>query len=180
MKYLILILFAVLASCRTQDWAIRSQATIHQKFPELEAKNCADRFPIVSDSVLVLDTLYIETGNIDYTETIDSLYGVAMRKIKPLPPNDTCVTKVAPYIAQIKDLQGMIIQFKNNYKAPDSAYRYINIKTIITQESTAKIRASNIERDKYKAKSGIWQAIGLIFICISVILGLALWFKRSK
>jgi len=45
------LLLLSLSGCRTEQWAVKTQAVIHRQYPLPEARNCADRFPVKADTV---------------------------------------------------------------------------------------------------------------------------------
>lgn len=160
MKYSIIFLL-IFTSCYTQQKAARQLDRAKSEYEEIAANKCALWYPIVTvDSVTKhitkTDTIFQE-GETIWIECPDSLLST-------------------PVISNSKSPKA------KPFQCPPSLLirQHDSTVTTYTKESNAKIRASNIERDKYKASTSKWQAIGLVFICLSFILGLALWFKTKK
>lgn len=160
MKYSIIFL-VLFTSCYTQQRAAHQMDRAKSEHEEIAANKCALWYPIVTvDSVTKyitnIDTIFQE-GETIWVECPDSLFS------KPVISNQK---------------SGKAIPFK----CPPAIIITQRDSIIVekTKESTAKIRASNIERDKYKTKASTWQVVGLVFICISFLLGIALWFKNKR
>lgn len=162
MKNSILLLLLVLTSCKGIEWAENSLSTIHRKFPELEERNCADRFPIISDTITISDTSIRWANNIDYSAIIDSLYAVAFNEIEPVQPNDTCTAKLLPYVNKISGLQQQIKALKSAYKPCDTSFMVINHRTVVTQESTAKTAVEKRRADAAVKSASSWRIAAII------------------
>lgn len=158
MKYTFLIL-VLFASCKTQEWAIKSQAIIHHKYPLLEAQNCANLFPTTYDtpaSIVIrhTDTSYLP-GETVFVECPDTAKepGVITKTIKVpcnCPPNK-------------------IITNTDTVRQP----------VLVT--NTAAIKAANIERDQYKGNATNNRTWAIVASIIAVLIGFMLFLSiRSK
>jgi len=169
MRYSIIILLFVLSGCYSSRKAAQQMERAKSEYEIVASDKCNTWYPIKTDSVFVTDTVLIPVNNIDYTNIIDSLYKIAMRQIKPLAANDTCASKVQPYIDQIKDLQGLVIGLKSSYKPCDTAYIFVNNKATVTKVSTAALRTLELKLEKSEASKSAWKTWCIILIILSVI-----------
>lgn len=187
MKILInlFLLLIILSGCKGIQWAENAQSTIHRKFPELEEQNCADRFPVIKDSVTSSDTVTHWANNIDYTALIDSLYTVAFNLIEPLSANDTCTSKLQPYLVKISALQNQVKYLKDQYRPCDTTYIHVNHRTVITEENTAKTAVYKRQADEANGSLKTWKIAsfitgGLLLICIIALFIMISSFRSSN
>ncbi len=169
-----------LSGCKGIQWAENAQSTIHRKFPELEEKNCADRFPVIKDSVISSDTVTHWANNIDYTALIDSLYTVAFNQIEPLPANDTCASKLQPYLVKIAALQNQVKDLKQRYRPCDTTYIHVNHRTVIKEENTAKTAVYKRQADEAKGSMKTWRIAAFITGGLLLLCGIALFVMISS
>lgn len=111
------------SGCKGQQWALKSQAIIHAKHPELEARNCAERFPVRIDTV----TRY--------------------RFI----PGDT-VTKHDTLVVDCDTVKGRQI-VRIPYVRDRIVHDTIEKQVLVTQENTAAVKAEQMAHDKTKKES---------------------------
>lgn len=161
-------------SCKTEQWAAKSQAVIHLKFPEMEARNCAERFPVKVDSVSHSDTVFKAADVSQYQNAIDSLRMMLTNDIPPLESGDSCEGKVLQYVSKLKALQ----RAYNNLLATPVPHDTIIVtqKQVVTKENTAAVAAERMAKEKAQADASKKASTNkaLLISCIALFILFAL------
>ena len=153
----------LLIACYGPKQAARQIDRAHAEQEHVLASRCGSYYPIVIDTVAgeTITIHHFDTipGKIQYVNC-DSI--IALSKTDP-----TVITK----FIQVK-CPDQIIQHDTTIK-----------QIFITKENTAALRASNIERDKYKASANSarnWAVIGwALFIIVTIGLFIILTHKKK-
>ena len=107
MKYILLttILFA---SCLTEKKSVKHLALIQNKFPNLIAQNCADKFPI-KETIEVRETIKLDTINNTDTLYRDSIINNELVKYIYLPSKVITKTIKKDSIIRVEDTRKLFI-----------------------------------------------------------------------
>lgn len=169
----------LLFGCKGQQWALKSQAIIHAKFPELEAQNCRERFVRVGDTVFgspVITEEKKETPGPVLRANCDSAFLAAIAKWATANPGSD--------LPDIPVMPGAV-----DMQCPPSTetIKKVVVPAYIPMILTAPYEAEKLAHDKTKAESNektgkiqtlYWVLGGAVLII--VLLAAALYFTAKR
>ena len=159
MKCYLFLFCVALSSCFTMQKAKMTISKIEDKYPELLADKCADKFPVVYK----IDTINFT----DFINSVDSFYDF---KLDTITKNDTI------YKTKLKESKSFIKEII--YKYPPTIIKIItdSAKGFSCQ---VKLDTSIKEKEKYKNLYDVWFKIAIaLFIMLLISIAIRLYGSR--
>lgn len=203
MKKLLLYLILIIAASNLVSCMTAKKATQYMKaHPEVSAKFCAEEYPVKETVEIIIqeDTAGAKKVRDSLQRYADSLLQIAEQKnaslegvnqfidemIKNSSAKDSALQAIRAQLAKVPrtDINALRKSIEAELKAKVKPCKD-SVITIV-KENTARVKATEIERDewkassnKYESKRDNWRTIALISIGINLLLGVLIYFRRK-